>query len=266
MLSSPSCKKTCAKRIAEWCDPSLSGGIAPGCEGFTAAEIIEACKRCGDIERCRGTEEANRCYSGGSGGGPPWLKPEASLYYGDSQSSKDLWLLELETPVTECFSFTTSAQTETFSGLGTAELFSAVRETGSAALSVLASEHQPSIEGERGSDEISLGALGLGAKLYLYRGFFASVGVDSYFELEGAREISDLAYRLGVGYQRLINSRLSVRGEVRYRVFDELDLDGLSAIVGIGIRFGKKKPPRKLVRPNPKDVEGQKEGAINVVQ
>lgn len=213
-----------------------------------AEDFEESCQQCNTMERCLGVAEAQRCYSNGGSVGPPPDQPTGYLSGGLAQTSgtsstTTAISLELAVPISACLSLTGSVGTESVlipegSPGPSGEPLASFSSTHLGALP-FGADHG----GLRAGDQTRLGWLGLGAKLFVYRGIFLAAGVESYESLESSTELGDRAVRLGVGFQRTFSARWLVRGDLNYRFFDELDLDGPGLSVGIGYRFGKK--PKK---------------------
>ncbi len=212
-----------------------------------AEDIEESCRQCNKVEFYQGAAAAQRCY-GPTGVGPPSDKSTLTGSVGFKQNSGTNQYapeisMELAVPITVRLALTGSVGTESvlipegFLGV-TAQSLTFLPSTHLGALS-FGGDHK----GLKAGDETRLGWLGLGAKLFVYRGIFLAAGVESYDSLESSTELSDRALRLGVGFQRMFSARWLVRGDLNYRFFDELDLDGPGVRVGIGFRFGKK--PKK---------------------
>ena len=240
VLRMTGCQSACVQVMQE--------GVSSDVFSPTTAQILELerrCGRCNDLVRCRGLEEARRCYSG-SGGGPP-QGTEFSVFggstsYDDLDADGEFFAFEAEFSVTPCFLVTGGVQTEEFpaEALGPTDSggFDGFEDLEGSKLGVGAREYE--IPGP-----VDVAGLSLGGKLFLYRGVYLSAAGLAFVDRGDAPEVGEAALRVGLGYQKTLTARLSARAELRYRLFDELELDGWSAGVGLGFRFGKKKedPP-----------------------
>ncbi len=58
-----------------------------------------------------------------------------------------------------------------------------------------------------------------------------------YFDAEGVGDDDDWAWEVHAGFRQYIGDRVVVKYQATYQSFFDLDLDGIVATVGIGIRF-----------------------------